>query len=237
MRQYGLTPAFFKQMRLHTLRTSLFILPVLIGVFLIFSGESILDSLIFFLPIALLLFGAALYTSLQQQQRAWESYCLTLDGETIRLNRKGSAEVTIAHQQISKIVEAPWYGLTVLAANPTRYIGIPLTVENYAEVRSLLEQWRPIEPAPAKANLWRYLVPLGTFLLVAGLFVGFMLAKNAILVILLGSILATSMLANLVLIQKSSAAPKETKRQAWIILLPLLYVLMKLALTFIMMKQ
>lgn len=85
------------------------------------------------------------WRTLEQTRAAWGSYVLELTEDAVLRRHRQVADLRLRREEVTRIVELPGQGMSLLTAQPTRYVNVPETVERYAEVRERLAQWRPIE--------------------------------------------------------------------------------------------
>jgi hypothetical protein len=131
-----------------------------------------------------------------RSKQDWESYQLTMSRNVLRRFVASLPAVEILRPEVSRILDSPGQGLSVVA-NPSRFIFIPEQLVGYASVREQLASWRAFEPArAARAELTR----LGWTLLMLSLWVATgmlpqfwlgMLAGAALLVVASLSLRAT----------------------------------------------
>lgn len=87
----------------------------------------------------------ACWRTLAQTRAAWGSYVLELMADSVLRRHRELADLRLGREEVTRIIELPGQGMSLLTAQPTRYMNVPETVERYAEVRERLSQWRPIE--------------------------------------------------------------------------------------------
>lgn len=85
------------------------------------------------------------WRTVSRTRAAWGSYVLELTEDGLLRRHRDMADQPLRREEVTRLVELPGQGLSVLTAQPTRYVNVPETVERYEEVRERLARWRPIE--------------------------------------------------------------------------------------------
>ncbi len=169
MQEYRLTPAFFKGFKRRQLAARLIVPGVIVGFLFLMAPWKLV------LPIALLLLALLLFSG-KSMEGAWErSYStlrITIDTQGIGAVQEGLPEVYLRWEEIVRVVETEGSGLTVFGAQPLQRIGLPVTLENYAEARARIALVKEIQQrrrfAGVLAMLGRILLLVVYVALIAG---------------------------------------------------------------------
>ena len=184
-------------------------------------------SLAFFpILIAALIYG--LRRGQKQATKFWDGYKLIIDGDNIKRIQDGLQDIALSTGGISKVIEAPGQGMTIIATNNKLKIEVPAMIEDYQEIRSYIEERHPIESKPRFLDSHAQAVYVLVILLAVGLLFGTLFSNNIYVVIFLGSILLIGLVASLILTLVNANVPKQTKRQIWLVVFPILILLARI---------
>ena len=120
--------------------------------------------------VVLLLAGLCAFScwmTLSRTRAAWGSYVLELTEDAVLRRHREVPDLRLRREEVTRIVELPGQGMSLLTAQPTRYVNVPETVERYAEVRERLSRWRPIEQVKPHPMLQQVGFVLGGLLFIA----------------------------------------------------------------------
>lgn len=230
-KDYKLAPEYFKQLEK---RFYLVVLPIILFTVLGVIYLSILRLGFSFsvVIVALLLILCVVFSfrkSLTRQKQSWASYQLTIDEDTIRRTQNGYVSVDISKDNVSGIIEYPGGSIVVKAEMQNKQIVIPAFLERYLDVRSLLNQWHPIDIQPShnKTNI-------AILFIVAMLsIVGFgivMLGQDKIMVTVVGLIFIAISIWSFIYTKSNSNFDKRTQRGVRWIILPMVLILIRICL-------
>src|ERR1700690_386743 len=170
MRELKLSPAFYSQFRRRLWSIVVPFVLLFFGILFWVETQWLAQffgspSLLYFvLPIGAVAVMIGTIVGVNRIQQRWRSYRLVLDDSSITRLQDGSPPVSIRFSEITKISEAPGAGITLLASDPPRRIGVPATMENFQELRYELAQARLIESVPHQRTRGRQLLAVGMFL-------------------------------------------------------------------------
>lgn len=175
--------------------------------------------------VVLLLLFAALFTfshlrARKRQNQLFYSYTLVID--EIGLTRKQSnlADASISFRDITSVEQMNRGFLLVRGAAKDDKIAVWPYIENFDEVRSLLENYKPVTPMVYKNIFQKY--PLLLSILMLGAFALVYLSNNKIVVGISGLVALVSIGWTFYRIRKSKQVDTSTKRFSWVILIFLL---------------
>jgi hypothetical protein len=201
---------------------------LIVPVSLYLGSQGIISwSTIAVVPIIVLAIFFGIFRASQQQQKSWKSYQLIFDGDTIKRTQDGYQEIVFPRSSISRIIELPGQFINVQPTNASLQIVIPYTVENYEEIRTILEQWHSIEVQVKSSTIFAT-SPFLIVIAVIALFAGTMISTNVYVVTTLGGILLTMLVASLVVIYTNHNTPTQTKRSAWLVIFPILAIAVRI---------
>lgn len=181
------------------------------------------EVLPFFLPLMLAALGFGIYRSLQQQQRLYHSYTLTISDTTITRALNDTPTVAIPIQNITSITQNHNGTFTIQGATAQESIGVYRQVEPYDVLATQLRATHPLTMQTQKPVAERLRLPL--VLLTLGLMASVYVATNRLLVALSGTALSGLLLWSFFSIQRSPHLDEATKRRRWWILVVLFSVI------------
>ena len=239
MHEYKLPSTFFAKVRTKVLLWTIIMgsLALAAGVRIgmawiaLLDDESNLPSSVLFVTIlvALIALLVGIRIGLRRVERSWASYRLILDENSIRRVQDGYPEVTIQTNEISKITEMEERGILVHSMSPYTYISIPRALEEYSEVRSDLAKKHAIESTSrTRGKVMPILTITSGLLTPVALLITF-LATNKYVIVITGSLLFIWLLVSTIVILRSGSTSTLAKRNAWLILLPLLAIAIRVA--------
>jgi hypothetical protein len=166
------------------------------------------------------------WSSLKRQQRAFETYRLTIDDNRIMREQANVPSIIIEKRDIEKIVQNSNGSFTVIGSSKLNAIGIPAQVEDYEEIKNMLAQIKPLEVKSSKTFVEKMFVPLS--LSGAMLIAITSVTKNPAVNLICSFLIVAIMLGGFLVIQLSRNVDRRTKRISWIFLVPLLSYLLSM---------
>lgn len=226
-KNYKLTPDFFTtlQKKFYFVTVPIVLLMLLGGFFLATIQSGINIGVILIIPILLIVMILSLRKSLNQQKQSWASYQLKIESDSISLHRDRLGTVTISKDEIFSIKE--YSGASIVVQAGDKQIVIPVTLENFPEVRRLISEWQNIDFAKSKNSqniLMMYSVTVLTLLAFGIVAFG----SNKVLVLTAGSILLIVLISSLFLSQRNNNLDNKAKRGLWWIIIPMFAIAVKL---------
>jgi hypothetical protein len=188
MPQFKVQAGTFNQLRKKMI---LRVIPV-IGIMLVFvvvmnqlspaykdPGINVLPIVI---PFMLMAMGAGIFISISRQKKMYESYRLTISESMISRDQLFTPTIGISPLEVSQIFLNPDNGFTIKGRTTRDIIIVPGKIENYDEVKQLLEEIMPLTTVANKSFFQKYQL-LFSILLVA-LMATVYISRNKILVAL-----------------------------------------------------
>ena len=120
----------------------------LIIIFTIPNNETDRMNIPFIIVVLVLFIGASIYRSVGRQKKILESYKLTIDENLIKAEQMRMPAVSIYFNEISAIIKNKKGSFDIKSSTTKDVIIIPLQIENYAEIESLLNKIKPITYNP-----------------------------------------------------------------------------------------
>ncbi len=226
MHEYKLSSAFFSRMRrrILTVGLPLSILAAAVGLWAASRGD--LSSPVAWVAALLILLtlGISIRQSVRRQEQSWSSYRVILDEAAIIRRQAELPEITIPYGEIVRITEAADLGLGIQGTSASQQIGVPQTLENYAEFRAELARRHAIESMPEARSKSLQALPILTALLALAAFAITFTAANRYVVAVVGTLLFAGMLLSLVSIQRNPNSTKQVRRNSWLVLIVLLAI-------------
>ena len=158
----------------------------------------------------------------------WGSYRLTLDDDRLTQSLMMAKDVTVGRDEVTEIVERTGTSLLVRTAKRRRYIYVFEGLEEFAEFRARLAEWRPIKTLPAYPPL-SVTVRQATLLIPAACMFLAIYSSNPYVVIPFASAGAVAMVVCLWMMQRSVHAPAWVKIATWALLVPIALMLWRIA--------
>jgi hypothetical protein len=191
---YRLVPAAFEPTLRRRLRQRLrWALPslvlVLVTVLLILTRvqPGLAETLPFSLPVVVACLGFGVFRSARLARRNgrsdWDSYQLSLADDGLRRVVSSLPALEITRAEVTHLFDSPGEGVTVMTADPQRFVFIPEQLEDYSGVREQLAGWRAFEaPRVRRARA----VQMAWTLLLLGLWLATGLLRDVPLALLAG---------------------------------------------------
>jgi len=230
MKTFKLDPCGFKEIRQKTLLRTIpiAVLAALAGLYISSvnqnTGTSSLDTLPIVIPIMIVALCFGIFSGLKRQKDMWDTYELTIDGETISRTQNNVPTVTIKKDDLQEIVESPQGHILLKTGNRTNLINIPSSVQDRDELLNTLAGFGQINKEVGnKSNLTLFISLAGI-----GLMLVFFVSKDKSIILLTGTILTGGLLWAFFEIQKSKLIDKKTKRGAYFIFLVLFSIIGRL---------
>jgi hypothetical protein len=191
MPQFKVQAGTFNQLRKKMI---LRVIPV-IGIMLVFvvvmnqlspaykdPGINVLPIVI---PLMLMAMGAGIFISIARQKKMYESYRLNISESTIIRIQRFTPAIRISLPEVSQITLNPDNVFTIKGRTIRDIIIVPAQIENYTEVKRLLEEIMPLTTIAKKSFFQKHQL-LISILLVAFV-VTVYISSNKILVALCGT--------------------------------------------------
>lgn len=167
-----------------------------------------------------LIFAAMIVAGIFKIRKQAASISLTLTDDAISMSLPGLIASEVRRDDVMRIEERREQGIAVHGRDK-RVVGVPVMIEGYDDIRTVLATWRPIEPAqPARMELKRTLAVFGVL---AGWAATYVFADPRI-VIPVGSLLVIALLASLVIIWRNKMLDIRYKRAMLLVLVPVVAV-------------
>lgn len=231
MKTYKLSPEGFKKvMRSALMRQSLFIIFALIGgSYISFANHQIsrivILSIIFSVFITTIVMVAASFNALKNEKKKWLSYELIVSHNSIVCKQDRLPDVEIAREYIVGVEEIEGKGLTIRTNDKHNFIFVPDSLIGYNEVKDIISEWVEIKPLKGQFDTIKPIIL--SILSVLALTVVLVL-ENKFIVIPVGVIFTIGMVWSIIEMRKSKHIEDKHKRQAFLVLIPLLVALVRM---------
>lgn len=145
MKTYRLDPLkFSKQIR------NIFLLYGISGAVMVIiilwlnKGKATFSSMVWLIPIVLVLFGYSAYRAYKQRKQFWEGFLIQMDDEKLIQTQPRYPDLTIKHDEIISAVEGK-FGLVISTHKYCNLLAISkdLPDADYAEIKAILTSWAP----------------------------------------------------------------------------------------------
>jgi hypothetical protein len=94
---------------------------------------------------ALLCLTTAPLLRIGQVKQRWRDFEVAIDGDCIRQIQHGSVTLTLRRDEVTGLVEAEGFGLSIQTNSPPRHIFLPSGLTGYQELREHLATWAPLQ--------------------------------------------------------------------------------------------
>jgi hypothetical protein len=201
----------------------------------VFSLDSVHDHLaaLSVVTFSLLILVYIFWKAARKDRESLDSWEIVIGPDFILRRLKNLQDLEIRRDEVTSITEGV-RGLAVRTALRERGITVSSSMEAYEDARARLARWRVFDPEKShrviSPMVWSVAVPLVVILLI-GIFVR---AGNHWITLTTGLLLLAGMSWSFWRIQKSTVLGPKNKRQAWIIVLPMLAFAGKLLVTILM---
>lgn len=179
---------------------------------------------------ALAVIGTTLAITLRilvrRQCDSFRTFRLTLTDDRIVREQEGFPILEIAFSNISQLTEDPHSGLRVRGADRYQDLFVPVSLENYADVKGALAQYQTVEVT--NRLRWSYPRTLAVGAGTAALYAICFLSRNSVYVISSGILLVAVLVGSFYFTLRSPHISKRTKRVVWLTPLVLLSILARL---------
>ena len=163
------------------------------------------------------------------RMRAVSGSCrLILDEDRLTQSMRGANDVTVGRGEVTEIIETPATSLVVRTAERRRWIIVFDGLEEYADLRARLAEWRDIKTLPARSPLSPVLRQAAILSPTACLLAAF-LSSNPYVVVPFASAGAAAMVVVLWMMQRSLHAPVWAKVLSWAVLAPIALMVVRIA--------
>jgi hypothetical protein len=205
------------------------VLLIAIAISLPLRNEEALDQRTFgwilFYLFAVLIAGTWLST--RSTRRTWTSYRLELSPTELRRIQNRVPEISIARNEATGIEALPSRGLMVRTADSEKFVFIPEDLEDFADVRSELTQWAPVQTISMSTTWRRQWLGLSVALLIVAWMVSTMLSQMAAFVVPSAFAISVFLLWALIAAQRSLHLDRRTKLSMWLVMFPILGLTLK----------
>ena len=195
-----------------------------------------LVSLLFVLPIMCLAGGFGLWRGYSRRRAVLQGFQVILERDEITRVMPGLADLTLFRDEITDLTETPLAGLTIRTADPRRWMAVPAALVDYEELRGVLAGWKTIRVLPRSRRIG-LAVRIALLTAIAGALLATFFSMNPYVVVPCGIFLLVFCLWGLWSIQRSAMIDARTKLVSWVVLLPVLGVVLRLALALGFMGQ
>jgi len=237
---FKLDPAGFaeirKQIIIRVILLMLLVIPVAIYIaFFANPQESDTESegvlfytLLFTLPIFLLVTVFSIRTAIKRQKDVWDTYELSIDGDKISRTQSSLDPIIIKKNEITQIVKTKRGDIAIKTDDPYKLIAIPAAVLGRNDLIQSLSGFEEIENQTGKANLHVPLFSVGTLVLFASVFI----SNHKVIVGICGTLLTAFLIWSFVSIQKSNHVDNKTKMGSYFLFFVLFSMIGRMAIVF-----
>jgi len=173
-------------------------------------------------PILIALFVAvfafSLFRSMKRQKQLWETYELTVDGDTISRKQDNTPIITLNRSEIVEIIENAEGHLQIKTAARTNFITVPSSIREREALIKLLASFGTINKQSRKSvNLLAFLIPVVFVFLMVVLYT----ATDKKIILASGTLLSLGLIWSFIEMQRSKHLDKRIKRASYFIFLVL----------------
>jgi hypothetical protein len=149
-----------------------------------YKGSGV-NELLIMIPLMLMAMGVGIFISISRQKKMYESYRLNIGESMISRDQMFTPTIGISHLEVSQIILNPDNGFTIKGRTVRDLIIVPAHIENYSEVKRLLEAIMPLTTIAKKSFFQKYQFLISIFLV--ALMATVYISSNKILVALCGT--------------------------------------------------
>jgi hypothetical protein len=164
---------------------------------------------------ALMIFAVA--KSIKAQKENYNNYLLTVGSDSLSRQQSNLPSITLFFNEITQITEDKYGDLLVKGQKNSQIIAISAFIENYDEVKSLLQSVHPVAEPNTKNIFEKFRLLL--LLLTLGCMAAVYISTNKIVVAVCGLSLICFMIWSFFKIRSSPQIDNKIKRTAWMMLL------------------
>lgn len=170
--------------------------------------------------------------SIESQRRIWTSYELLVGPDSVLRRMNGLNELEVRRDEV-KAIQQQKHGLILETFSARKNLAVPDSLAEFEEVYNRLTEWMPAtEQKQAAWNQSPYLLPM-VLVVELILFALFFVSNKSWLELGTGVPLLAGLVLCLVLIQRNSQLDQKTKRKMWLVILPVMGIVVRLALAII----
>jgi len=174
------------------------------------------ELLIFQLLLFVFVVAFGYYRNIERLKKKYKDFQLTIDTESITLERLNKETLTISHADIREINIDGYRSIIVEGTTEDDVIGIPLQIEHYEQIVKLLNEINPIAHVakPWLHNIfWFCFAPLVSLLIVT-----IVLTNSLPIALFSGAALLTTSVFRFVLDQRNEMIEQERKKRGQLVL-------------------
>jgi len=191
-----------------------------------------IDTLLFLIPIFIIIITFGFLKGIKRQRILFESYKLIITETEIIRERHNTPTISIPRNEIKSIIKNSERIIMIVGNSDEDIIEIPLQINNPEKLEQILTQIQPAIDASETSYTLKYKHILIT-LLTIGLIACFCISTNKIIVGIIGPMLILLSVYIYYLIRKSKHIDTKTKKGMWSIFLMLFFILGKMYFTLI----
>lgn len=218
IREYRLSEAFFQHF---TRRVLIRIVPLIVlstAVGLWIGGISFDVAGMSALAIIAAVLAVSMWYNVKRQHRSMRSFRVRVGDQSVTRIQNGFPELTLTRDQIAEVLETPTALLVAAKTHGVR-IAASAQIEGYNELKAQVAQLHPIHPQTRHS--WSAPIMVGSTIVVVGAMVVVYRAKDSRLVLAAATALSLALIYCLIVIQRSPAVDRRTKRTSWWLLIVL----------------
>ena len=230
MKEFYLLPEFYKWLNRRSFITSLIFAAIIIPVgLLIGSRGQISLSTFATIPLLLGLLAIGSIIGAVNGYKLWKSYCLILSNTSVLKKQNGYPDLLIPFDKISKVVEIPGKGLVIFSQATNSQIHVPFLISGYTEIYETLRKSR-VKIEVGHQDNKSYLVGVFVFLFLSA-FVITLLSDNLWVMSITGIPVSLFLVASMTSLQNTPNTPKVIKQWAWLAILPVFSIILRILLS------
>lgn len=176
-----------------------------------------------FVVIFILLFTVGYLIGKKRQKQAFYSYRLIIEGDTLTRHQNNVPVMQIPFNKITTVEELNSGFLLIKGREKEDKIVVWPYIENFSQVRSLLESYSPVTPVVYKNVFQKYPALFGLLILASMTLV--YLSSNKIIVAISGVTVLSCAGWTFYKLRTSKQVATTTKKWAWVILIFLLSII------------
>ncbi|TFF36308.1 hypothetical protein [Mucilaginibacter psychrotolerans] len=221
MQLYKNNPEYFGDFRKQVLAKTIPLMlgAVLVGLTIAYfsenSTEAGIQSTLVYTFIIVAYFTYSFFRGSKRQRTIFDSYQLIIGDDYLQRKQSSLADKTISFNAVNSITEDKRRNLYIRGASKEDLIYIYSYVEDYEEIRAILQSIKPITTEGPKGFLQKYSTAF--ILAILGLMATVYIVNNKIVVSIAGVLLIATLIWCFYKIRTSTFFDEKIKRSAWFV--------------------
>ncbi|MEQ1732803.1 MAG: hypothetical protein ABL940_03970 [Bacteroidia bacterium] len=177
------------------------------------NEQNNINTILFLIPLVLIVLGFSLYRSINKLQETFESYKLTIEDNSVTREQKNTPTITILNSEITEIVKNSNGSLTIKTNSILNHIGVPYQMNDFLRIEKTLSEVKQISIMTKKPFLQNFIGLV--YVLPIGLMAAIYLSQNKVIVGICGIVLLIVLGYSFFEMRRSKHIDNTTKKGLW----------------------